>query len=189
MPNHQWNNPSSNSFALSSEEYDLAVPNAASLMQSLRAFGYDIVDHLLHRFVLAGRIFRNSERVACNADWLSNGNPAYEMAFWALLDFRDSVEYQLPGNHGITISAFTENGEYDFVSVLPGHEKSTSDVVQAQREALGQRLVIVVQNPDQIPLITIRPVAAYCVVSPDGKTTYYTTAKEAAPCQPPTSAS
>ena len=148
-----------------------------------------IVDHLLHRFVLARRIFRNSERVACNADWLSNGNPAYEMAFWALLDFRDSVEYQLPGNHGITISAFTENGEYDFVSVLPGHEKSTSDVVQAQREALGQRLVIVVQNPDQIPLITIRPVAAYCVVSPDGKTTYYTTAKEAAPCQPPTSAS
>ena len=101
-----------------------------------------IVDHLLHRFVLAGRIFRNSERVACNADWLLNGNPAYEMAFWALLDFRDSVEYQLPGNHGITISAFTENGEYDFVSVLPGHEKSTSDVVQAQREALGQRLVI-----------------------------------------------
>lgn len=96
-----------------------------------------IVDHLLHRFVLAGRIFRSSERVACNTDWLANGNPEYEMAFWALLDFRDSVEYQLPGNHGITISAFTENGEYDFVSVLPGHEKSTSDVVQAQRRLWG----------------------------------------------------
>ena len=145
----------------------------------------DAVDHLLHRFVLAGRICCDNQRAACNAEWLARGSSACELAFWALLDFRDSVEYQLPGTHGITISAFTENGEYDLVSVLPGHEQATSAVVQAQREALGQRLIVVLQKPEQIPLISIRPVAAFCVVAQDGRTTYFTTAKEEPPCQPP----
>lgn len=144
------------------------------------------VDHLLRRFELAGRIRCDSLRAACNAEWLAKGNPICELAFWALLDFRDSVEYQLPGTHGITISAFTENGEYDFVGILPGHEQATCAVVQAQREALGQRLIVVLQKPEQISLITIRPVAAYCVVAEEGRTTYYTTAKEATSCQPPT---
>lgn len=145
----------------------------------------DAVDRLLRRFVLAGRIRCDSKRAACNAEWLAKGNPACELAFWALLDFRDSVEYQLPGTHGVTISAFTENGEYDLIGILPGHEQASCAVVQAQREVLGQRLIVVLQKIEQIPLITIRPVAAYCVVAQDGRTTYYTTAKEASPCQPP----
>lgn len=153
-------------------------------------FGQEtVVDHLLRRFSLAGRIRCDEQRAACSAEWLSKGNPACELAFWCLLDFRDSVEYQLPGTHGVTIAAFTENGEYDLVSVLPGHEQATSAVVQAQREALGQRLIVVLQQPAQISLIQIRSVTAYCVVAADGRTTYYTTAKEATSCQPPTTVS
>lgn len=89
----------------------------------------------------------------------------------------------------MTIAAFTENGEYDLIAILPGHEQATSAVVQAQREALGQRLIVVLQSAEQIQKIKIHPVTAYCVVSADGQTTYYTTAKEAPSCQPPMTAS
>lgn len=147
------------------------------------------VDHLLRRLELAGRIRCDGQRAACSAQWLVSGNPACELAFWCLLDFRDSVEYQLPGTHGVTIAAFTENGEYDLVAILSGHEQATSAVVQAQREALGQRLIVVLQNAEQIQKIHIRPVTAYCVVAADGQTTYYTAAKEAPSCQPPMTAS
>ena len=147
------------------------------------------VDYLLRRLSLAGRICCDKERAACSAQWLPGGNPASEMAFWALLDFRESVEFQLPGVNGVTIAALTEYGEYDFVSVLPGHEQATSAVVQAQREALSQHLILVVSSPEQISLLTVRPVTAYCVVGADGQTTYYTAAKEASSCQPPMTAS
>ena len=148
-----------------------------------------VIDHLLRRLELAGRIRCDAQRAACNAEWLAKGNPACELAFWCLLDFRDSVEYQLPGTRGVTIAAFTENGEYDLVTILPGHERTTSAVVQAQREALGQQLIVVLQNAGQIQNIHIHPVTAYCVVAADGQTTYYTAAKEAPSCQPPTTAS
>ena len=72
MPNHQWNNPSSNSFALSSEEYDLAVPNAASLMQSLRAFGYDIATAVAD--LIDNSITAQANRISVQFEW-NNGNP------------------------------------------------------------------------------------------------------------------
>ena len=147
------------------------------------------VDHLLRRLEQAERIRCDGQRAACNAPWLASGNPACELAFWCLLDFRDSVEYQLPGSHGVTIAAFTENGEYDLIAILPRHEQAASAVVQAQRDALGQRLIVVLQSAEQIQKIKIHPVTAYCVVSADGQTTYYTTAKEAPSCQPPMTAS
>ena len=78
-------------------------------------------------------------------------------------------------------------GDY---KVCPGHDAlSTLETERKSnyymREALGQRLIVVLQKPEQIPLISIRPVAAFCVVAQDGRTTYFTTAKEEPPCQPP----
>lgn len=66
------------------------------------------VDYLLRRLSLAGRICCDKERAACSAQWLPGGNPASEMAFWALLDFRESVEFQLPGVNGVTIAELSK---------------------------------------------------------------------------------
>ena len=57
---------------------------------------------------MAGRICCDKERAACSAQWLPGGNPASEMAFWALLDFRESVEFQLPGVNGVTIAELSK---------------------------------------------------------------------------------
>ena len=137
------------------------------------------VEWLLQRYISSKRLFRNRTKglVACSPEWASRGNPLCEMAFWVLLDFYRQVEFHLPGSDGVTITAYTENGEYDLVAIAPGMEKAVSMMIQAQRAALSDKLFVVLRDAGQIDSVHIENVTAYCVVTEDGQTTYYTNRK------------
>ena len=143
----------------------------------------DRIRDLLTYFDKTGRLClsRDRTRIACNEAWAASGCEAVEMAFWALLDFKNRIKAHFPGTDGVTITAYGGSAEYDFVAVPPGREEGISAQINAQREALSDRLVIVLRTFDQIPQVSVRLISAYCVVTAEGKTTYYTTPKELIP--------
>ena len=135
---------------------------------------------LMTYFHKTGRLCFSSDHshIACNHDWSESRNEVVEMAFWAMLDFIDKIEAHYPGMDGVSITAYGGADEYDFASIVPGKEAIVSAQVNSQRQALSDRLVVVLRSFDQIPFVTIQQASAYCVVNDQGKTTYYTTPKE-----------
>lgn len=139
----------------------------------------EIVQRLLTQLHNNGRLVLNRGKgiIACSEEWARDGNLPCEMAFWVLLDFHSRVEFHLPGANGVTITAYTENGEYDLIVVLPGKEAVISAMIRAQSESLSDKQVVILQTAEQIPKLCIEDVTACCVVSEDGQTTYYTPPK------------
>lgn len=156
-----------------------------SVSQLLRYFpgSEERIRDLMAYFHKVGRLRFSADHnhLACNEEWAVTENKAAEMAFWAMLDFKDKIDVHYPGMDGVTITAYGGADEYDFIAVLPGQEALVSAQIRAQRQALSDRLVVVLRSFDQIQLITIEQISAYCVVAADGKTTYYTTPKELIP--------
>lgn len=137
----------------------------------------EILDRLLDYFRSTGRLVvdRAQGLVACNEDWAKRGHPHNELALWSVLDFLDKVEEILPGTDLVTLTAFGKEGsEYDFIAVLPGQEALTAARLNAQRAALSDHVILVLQDTAQITPLSGCDVTAYCVVDPDGTTHYYT---------------
>lgn len=139
----------------------------------------EIVMNLLNHFDDAHRLILDNEKgiVACNEEWAIRGNPANERALWVLLDFWDKVDFHLPGTDGVTITAYTSEGEYDLIAVEPGKEAQISEFLDQRKECLSERIILVLYSAKQIPLLPAEGIRAYCVVSESGQTTYYTKSK------------
>lgn len=138
-----------------------------------------IVRHILSQLDNSRRIVVNQETgiVGCNEEWARTGNHRCELAFWVLLDFWDKVTFHVPGTDAVTVTAFTTEGEYDLIVIEPGTESSVCQQILPLRAQLSDKVIVILKSEEQIPMISIPDILAFCIVKDNGQTTYYTKPK------------
>jgi hypothetical protein len=93
-------------------------------------------------------------------------------AFWVLLDFVADITYHTASDFPVALTFYTESDVYDVIHVPEGKEFLINHALSQYNEAVVHHLVIVDQ-PQQIPLIHFSGITAFCTVAPDGHVQYY----------------
>jgi len=102
----------------------------------------------------------------------SNSNHEVTTAVWVLLDFISSVTYHTVSEYPVALSFFTEKDSYDVIYVPVEKEIIMSHALSEHKAGASQRLVIVEQK-EQIGKLNFPGIAAYCMVSSEGKVQYF----------------
>lgn len=97
---------------------------------------------------------------------------AVHSAFWVLLDFLDDITYHTVSDFPITLSFYTQSDAYDIIYAAPEKEILLNYALARLENEASHRLVIV-ENIEQIPLLTFPGITAFCQVMPDGSIQYY----------------
>lgn len=91
---------------------------------------------------------------------------------WVLLDFMPDVEYHAASDYPVAISFFVRGEEYQIVHAATGNETLLSAVITHHKNIIAKRLVLV-DTPEQIPLLVFPGVIGYCTATIDGYIKYY----------------
>ena len=93
-------------------------------------------------------------------------------AVWVLLDFIDRVEYHTAGEFPVKLLFFAKGELYEVFYAALGQEAMLSHfLVQPSKE--GSRRIVILEEPEQARYLTAASIAAFCIVTPDGKTSYF----------------
>lgn len=91
---------------------------------------------------------------------------------WVLLDFMPDVEYHTASDYPIAISFFIRGEEYQIIHATPGDEALLCSIMTHHKGNCAKRLVLV-DTPEQIPLLMFPGIVGYCTATTDGQIKYY----------------
>lgn len=95
-----------------------------------------------------------------------------QQAVWVLLDFFPAVTYHTISTYPFLLTFYTSTEAYDVAYIPPGQEMILNRILSAPPPEAPRRLVIVA-DLEQISMLTIPSLSAYCEVHPDGTVNYY----------------
>jgi len=116
-------------------------------------------------------VIRSMDLVALNEDALENKRDGIVEAMWVFQEFMPRVDFFTKGEFPVIVCFFADGVDYEIISVPVGQEYIISRSIPACKSP--PKRLISIENTDQIPKISIPNVTAYCITSPEGKTTYY----------------
>jgi len=124
------------------------------------------IANLLSFFVKQGRIFKDK-----NLPIYHDGTQAaadYEMiaAIWVLTDFIDRADYHSATDFPLKLIFIADGELYEVIYVAPGREALVEHAL-AQRTDDAEKRIVIVENSEQIPRLSIPDVTAYCTVDID----------------------
>ena len=91
---------------------------------------------------------------------------------WVLLDVIDRVEYYSPGDFPAKVIFFSGGEIYEIVYVAVSQEALITHALKQDARQDSRRIVLV-EEPDQIPLLDFPSIAGFCTVSSSGQVLYY----------------
>ena len=91
---------------------------------------------------------------------------------WVLLDIIDRVEYHSPGDFPAKVIFFSGGEIYEIVYVAVCQEALITHALK-QDARQDSRHIVLVEEPDQIPLLDFPGIAGFCTVSSSGQVLYY----------------
>lgn len=91
-------------------------------------------------------------------------------AAWVLLDFIEKAEYHSSSDFPVKIVFFCDGELYEIVHVADGQEVLVSHVLNKDG---GNRRIVLVDFPEQIPLLKFPGIVGFCTVNDAGKVSYY----------------
>ncbi len=91
---------------------------------------------------------------------------------WVLLDVIDRVEYHSPGDFPAKVIFFSGGEIYEIVYVAVSQEALITHALKQDARQDSRRIVLV-EEPDQIPLLDFPSIAGFCTVSSSGQVLYY----------------
>ena len=91
---------------------------------------------------------------------------------WVLLDIIDRVEYHSPGDFPAKVIFFSGGEIYEIVYVAVSQEALIAHALKQDARQDSRRIVLV-EEPDQIPLLDFPGIAGFCTVSSSGQVLYY----------------
>lgn len=91
---------------------------------------------------------------------------------WVLLDFIPDVEYHTASDYPVAISFFIRGEEYQIIHAIPGDEGLLCSVMTHHKDNIAKRLILV-DTPEQIPLLIFPGIIGYCTATTDGQINYY----------------
>ena len=91
---------------------------------------------------------------------------------WVLLDVIDRVEYHSPGEFPAKVIFFSGGEIYEIIYVAVGQEALTTHALKQDARQDSRRIVLV-EEPEQIPLLDFPSIAGFCTVSSSGRVLYY----------------
>ena len=130
------------------------------------------VRNLLTYLVRQRRIFRDSNGLYTDTPEPKSYDHGLSAALWVLADFIDQVDFHSSSDFPAKIIYFANEEVYEIVYVAFGQETLISQILSTQVKD-PPNYIILVDKPEQIPLIDVPNVRGYCTVSPEGHVQYY----------------
>lgn len=133
----------------------------------------DIIKNLLSHLERQGRIMLSNF-----GHYFPYGNAGKETdsgmirAVWVLLDFIEKAEYHSSSDFPVKIVFFSGGELYEIVQVAAGQEALVTHALHQSRDS-GNRRIVLVDNPSQIPLLEFPGITGFCTVDAGGNVNYY----------------
>lgn len=118
------------------------------------------------------RIFIHDGIVSAEENWSKYYDKGLIKAFWILLDFKDKVLFNKPGDFPAKIEFITINGEYDIIVAEKGQENMLNSLFKKVNDKSTKHFVVV-QDEEQMYKFTFPNITAFCMVEEDGSINYY----------------
>ena len=99
-------------------------------------------------------------------------DPGMVAAVWVLIDFIDHVDFHSVSDYPTKIIFFAEECIFEIIYADSGKEALLNSLL-ASADDSPSRYLVIVENEEQIPLLKLPNVVAYCTVSPSGDVQYY----------------
>lgn len=100
-------------------------------------------------------------------------DPELAKAVWVLLDFIDRAEFHSASDFPVQAIFFADGELYEIISIPAGKESLISGILHLEKPEGHGRRILILENPEQIPLLDIPGVSGYCTVSTEGRVNYY----------------
>ena len=127
---------------------------------------------LIRRLEKSGRLIYIEETGLLKYSKDSEFNLSLIKSFWILLDFRSEMTYHTISDFPVILTFYTPDHAYDIVHIQRGNEVLISHALSSWCKEDAHRLVII-DFPEQIPLLQFPGIAAYCTVNFEGEVNYY----------------
>lgn len=132
----------------------------------------DKVKNLLAHLKRQGRIAPNNTGGYVPYGSANTSDSNMVKAVWVLLDFMDRTDFHSASDFPVTIIFFADGELYEIVPVPAGQEILVAQALSRNKESPGRRIVLV-DMPEQIPIIDFPGISGFCAVDSLGQTTYY----------------
>lgn len=132
----------------------------------------DTIRMLLRRFAREQRLYLSKDETVVSIDPKLPLNEGLIRAFWVLLDFIGKAEFHVPGVFPALISFFAGEELYDILHIPWGREAMIRAAIPRQEKSPPKRILLL-DALSQMPSLHIPNTVGYCLVSRDGKVTYY----------------
>lgn len=132
----------------------------------------DILKSLIMRLAKEGRLsyLPDSDLLLYNKNCKRKSSTI--AAFWVLLDFMPDVTYHSISDFPVALTFYTDADAYDVIHIPTEKELLINHAFSHQLADVSKRIIII-DHPNQIPLIKIPNVTAYCTINKLGKVQYY----------------
>ena len=88
-------------------------------------------------------------------------------AAWVLLDFIDRAEYHSSSEFPVKIAFFSGGELYEIIHAAAGQEAIVSHALRQSRDS-GSRRIVLVDSPEQIPMLEVPGLPGFCTVDAAG---------------------
>lgn len=132
----------------------------------------DKVKNLLSHLKRQGRITKNDTGGYVPYGAPCNSDSGMVKAVWILLDFMDRIDFHSASDFPVKIIFFADGELYEIVPVPVGQEILTAQALLRNQASPGRRIVLV-DTPEQIPMIDFPGISGFCTVDALGQTAYY----------------
>ena len=150
---------------------DIAGVLSFKQLLSFTKLSPSVLGTLITQLQRENRLIRSMEWIALSEEALENKRDGIEAVMWVFDDFLPRTDYFTAGEFPAIICFFADGVDYEIIFVPVGQEYIISKSV-SEFDNPPKRL-IVIENTDQIPHISIPNITAYCITEPSGKTNYY----------------
>ncbi len=124
------------------------------------------IENLLRHLVSQGRILYSAENRIYHDSSEVTPNYGTLASLWVLIDFYDRVEYHSPVDFPASLVFLLEGEIYEVLYIPSGNENLTEYALSSQGSDAGKRIVVV-EDADQIPRLSIPQATAFCTVEMD----------------------
>lgn len=133
----------------------------------------DTVNNLLSHLERQGRITRDDTgHLFPHGKQITGTDNSLLRSLWILLDFIDQTEFHSPSEFPVTIIFFADGELYEIIHVACGHEILVAHALQAVKEHIGRRIVLV-DEPSQIQSLDFPGICGFCTADSAGQIDYY----------------
>ena len=129
--------------------------------------------NLLSHLKKQGRILKQE-----NGGYIPSGHRASSQerdtvkAVWVLLDFIEKADFHSVSDFPVNLIFFAGGELYEIISVPAGLEMLITRALRNDEENTGRRIVVV-DSPEQIPVLEFPNISGFCTVDGSGHVTYY----------------